>query len=114
MDELLGREAGHEVTGFDGAETSLDQIAASDPELLVVDVMVEGEKISGWSLLPLARIDPRFAHVPMIVFSAESVESQQRLEELATVGGVRLLRKPISAEDLYRTAEELLRPRPVQ
>lgn len=114
MHDLLGEQAGHQVTAFDGEHTSFEEIVASQPELLVIDVLLEGARLTGWGLVPLARADDRLRLVPIIVFSSEIAESEQRLKELAELGNVRLLRKPISADDLLQTADEMLRTPPTQ
>jgi DNA-binding NarL/FixJ family response regulator len=44
MYTILDGMDGHEVTGFEGEETTLDQLVDSAPELLIVDLRIAGHR----------------------------------------------------------------------
>ncbi len=60
------REAGHDVTAFDGARAALDAIATRVPDLLFTDVRMPGDD----GLVLLDKLKQRHPALPVIVMSA--------------------------------------------
>ena len=98
MSAILAEDAGYDVWLFDGEQTSVDEIAASDPELLIVDLLLGG--VSGWEIVALARAHPRLARVPVLICSADVAALRDRAEELERIGDVHVLRKPFGVDEL--------------
>lgn len=107
MESLLG-DAGHEVHGFDGQMATIDEIAATQPDLLIIDILVEGQASTGWDVLALARAHDQLRSVPIVVATADVVQTDRRRDELEQLGDIRVLAKPFGAEELDRTIAPLL------
>jgi DNA-binding NtrC family response regulator len=107
MYTILDGMEGHEVAGFEGEETTLEQLVESAPELLIVDLRIAGEDIKGWDILVLARTDPALRDVPLIVCSTDIKTLHERAAEFSRIGNVYALEKPFDVEHvtaLVRTA----------
>jgi CheY-like chemotaxis protein len=107
VEQMLG-DAGHEVTGMHGQEVSVDQIAATKPDLLLIDVMVAGDAATGWDVIALARTHEALRRLPVIVSTGEHLQGEARLEELARLGNLHILDKPFTARALYELTGRLL------
>ena len=55
MSAILDDDAGYDVTVFSGESTAIADIAAADPALIIVDLLLGGA--SGWEIVTLARAD---------------------------------------------------------
>ncbi|MDQ3688934.1 MAG: response regulator [Chloroflexota bacterium] len=102
MQELLG-DAGYEVTTIRGDETSIDGIAASAPDLLVIDLRLGGVDPTGWDVALMARVHDLLREVPIVICSADADGLRQRNAEMSALADVHVLAKPFGggdAEDL--------------
>jgi DNA-binding response OmpR family regulator len=106
MSAILDEDAGYDVTLFDGASTALDEIAASEPDLIIVDLLLGGA--SGWELVTLARADARLSDVPVIICSADVVTLRDRAAELEQIGNVHVLAKPFGIDEMTGLVERLI------
>ena len=98
MSAILDEDAGYEVALFDGEDTSIDELAASDPDLLIIDLVMGGA--SGWEIVALSRADERLAARPILVCSADIASLREKAEELARIGDVHVLEKPFSVDEI--------------
>ena len=106
MSAILDEDAGYEVTLFDGEETSIDELAASDPDLLIIDLVMGGA--SGWEIVALSRADQRLADRPILVCSADIASLREKAEELARIGDVHVLEKPFSVDAITEVVAGLV------
>ena len=106
MSAILDEDAGYDVQLFNGKEMGIDELAASDPNLIVVDLLLGGA--SGWEVVTLSRADQRLADVPIIVCSADVVALRDRAEELASIGKVHVMAKPFGIDELTDLVERLV------
>ena len=106
MSAILDEEAGYDVRLFNGQDTGIDQLAASDPNLIIVDLLLGGA--SGWEVVTLSRADDRLASVPIIVCSADVAALRDRAEELERVGNVHVLAKPFGIDEITGLVERLI------
>ena len=106
MSAILDEDAGYEVSLFNGQETGLDRIVSSNPDLVIVDLLLGGA--SGWELVTLARADERLAGIPIIVCSADVAALRERAGELKSIGNVHILAKPFSIDEITRLVEDLV------
>ena len=112
MSAILDDDAGYDVTLFDGQRSSIAEIAAAQPQLIVIDLLLGGA--SGWEIATLARADQRLADVPMIVCSADVTALRDRADELERIGNVHVLAKPFGIDELTEVVVRLIgRPQPV-
>jgi len=106
MSAILDEDAGYEVSLFAGERTTAAELAASAPDLLIIDLLLGG--VSGWELVVLARADQRLADVPVIVCSADVAELRERAEELKRIGNIHVLEKPFGVDQVTELVERLV------
>lgn len=111
--ELLGlfgdvlRFDGVEISLFDGSAT-LQDIEGSAPDLLVMELLLAAEGLSGLDLIRLVRSHRRLRHVPIIVCSGAIDQIRQHDGELRQTPGLFVLTKPFSLEELESCVGEAL------
>jgi CheY-like chemotaxis protein len=106
MRAILDEDAGYAVTLFAGDATAIGEIAASDPDLIIVDLLLGGA--SGWEIVTLARADQRLADVPVVICSADVTALKDREAELERVGNVHVLAKPFGIDEVTELVERLI------
>jgi DNA-binding response OmpR family regulator len=106
MAAILDEDAGYDVSLFDGERTSVDEIAAVDPGLVIVDLVLGGA--SGWEIVALSRADARLADRPILVCSADVTSLREKSEELERIGNVHVLEKPFTIDQITETVERLV------
>lgn len=98
---------GVELALFDGSAT-LQDIEASTPDLLVVDLRLGTESLTGMEIIRLARAHRQLRHVPIVVCSA-AVDQLVTLEpELSEIPNLFVLPKPFSLGELDACVGEAL------
>ena len=105
--ELLQGEH-YNVTTTNFVPSTFDQIAALDPALLIIDLVV-GER-SGVDLLALIADEAKTQRIPVIIVSTNQQlldESQAGAQQLAEH---RILRKPLDLHELLGMVNELIGP----
>ena len=106
MSAILDEDAGYEVTVFSGESTTIAEIAATGPALIIVDLLLGGA--SGWEVVTLARADERLASVPIIICSADVIALRDRAAELEHIGNVHILAKPFGVDEVIGLVERLV------
>jgi DNA-binding response OmpR family regulator len=106
MSAILDDDAGYDVSLFKGEVVEISELAASDPDLIIVDLLLGGA--SGWEIVTLARSDERLASVPIIVCSADVTALRDRESDLDRIGNVRVLAKPFAIDEITGLVEELI------
>jgi DNA-binding response OmpR family regulator len=106
MSAILDEESGYAVTLFDGETTSVAEIAAADPDLVIIDLLLGGA--SGWDIVALTRADERLADRPILVCSADVSSLREKTDELARIGNVHVLEKPFSIDQITDLVELLI------
>ena len=106
MSAILDEDAGYEVSLFNGEVVAMDELATSDPDLIIVDLLLGGA--SGWEIVTLARSDERLAAVPIIVCSADVTALRDREPDLEQTGNVHVLAKPFSIDEITELVERLI------
>ena len=104
MHDLLTEE-GYDVKVVEGDTVTIESIAATDPDLLVIDLRLGTTAPSGWDVLLMARAHEPLRDVPVVLCSADVVELRARADEMAAIADVHVLAKPFRIEE----AEELVR-----
>jgi DNA-binding response OmpR family regulator len=106
MQAILDEDAGYAVTLFAGDATAIGEIAASNPDLVIVDLLLGGA--SGWEIVTLARADRRLADVPVVICSADVTALKDRAGELERIGNVHVLAKPFGIDEVTELVERLI------
>jgi len=109
MDGLLTTQ-GHQMTGFQAVATAFEQVVASDPELLLVDLRLEDmrQEVSGWELIILAKAHPDLLNVPIILCTADVWELETRATDLEQIAGVHVRTKPFDVDEMCELIQRLL------
>jgi len=98
-------KAGFRVAAFDDGETGLDQLFASRPDLVVLDLMLPGR--NGLEILREVRGEPATADLPVMVLTARGAEMDKLLG--FEHGADDYLTKPFSPRELVARVQALLR-----
>jgi CheY-like chemotaxis protein len=106
MSAILDDEAGYDVTLFSGERMTMAELAASEPALIIIDLLLGGA--SGWELVTLARADERLADVPIIVASADVLALRDREAELERIGNIHIMSKPFGLDAMTDLVEGLV------
>jgi len=109
MKDLL-TSLGHEMIGFEAVETAFEQVVASDPDLLVVDLRLEDKRqeVSGWELIILARAHADLLDVPIILCTADLWELEKRATDLEQIADVYVRTKPFEVDAMCDLIQRLL------
>jgi DNA-binding response OmpR family regulator len=107
VNDVLEAEGPYEVFPFQDEETSLAELRAVRPDLVVVDIILE-RLPSGWELALLAGADRELGPIPIIVVSPEVSALGRRVRELREVANVRVLPKPFTLDELGHAVHEAL------
>jgi DNA-binding NtrC family response regulator len=112
MHELLAG-LGHQPTGFQTVEASIESVVASDPELLIVDLRLRDgpQSISGWELVVLARSHRHLLATPVILCSADAWALRERARDLEQLDGVHVRPKPFALDEMSDLIERALAER---
>jgi CheY-like chemotaxis protein len=94
-------ELDHEMIGLRGVRSSVEEVVATRPDVLMVDLRLDNtpQEISGWELLLLVRSHRDLREVPVIVCSADLRALKNRSRDLANAN-VHVLAKPFSLEEV--------------
>jgi two-component system phosphate regulon response regulator PhoB len=98
-------KAGYDVIESENANDALIFIEEITPDLIILDIMMPGLK--GTQLLQLLKRSPKFSHIPVIIISARSSESD--IVEGLELGADDYITKPFSMKVLVAKIKILLR-----
>lgn len=93
------------ATAYDGAQ-AFEVIKEERPDLVILDLMLP--KIDGYKVCGLLKMDTRFSHLPIIIFSARSQASDIALG--MEMGADAYVTKPFDPEALVAKIQELMNP----
>jgi CheY-like chemotaxis protein len=100
----LFQDERYNVTTTNFVPRSFEQIAALQPDALIVDVVV-GEQ-AGWELLERLHAGAETTGIPVIVVSTSPALLEEAQAE--RYGSHRYLAKPFDLDELVRTIQELI------
>lgn len=106
MEEVLG-EQGYDVDLMRTVEDAHERIRASQPDVVVCDIVVRLEE-RGWQVVELLTLDPRTSHIPLIVCSA-AVSALEERRAVLEAQGIQLLPKPFDLSRLLSAVESATR-----
>lgn len=108
MREVLA-ELGHDAVALEGATVTIDQIAETRPDLLIVDLRMDNEVLNdGWGLIVAARAHKVLANVPIVISTADHDFLRRRADEIGTLADVHPLPKPFAMRDIEELLDRLL------
>lgn len=100
---ILGRE-GYEVMTAPDGEAALQQLLASTPDLVILDVMLP--KLNGLEVLKKIRDHPLLKTLPVIVLTAKG--QRQDREAALRIGANLFMTKPFANNDVVEAVNALL------
>jgi CheY-like chemotaxis protein len=111
MQELLELGEGYDVVSSANWPHSFELIKSTQPDLIVLDLMM-GREQCGRAVLELLRDDPSTCHIPVIVCSAAAPALLDQARRLRDKGAVETLAKPFELDDMLGLIRRLLPSRP--
>jgi len=105
--EIL-EEEGFRVSLYSSTFNDVRQITEHNPDLVVLDLMIGGEK-EGWQLLQKMKMARETADIPVIVCTA-AVQIAREMEGHLRAKNVGLVLKPFDIDELVVEVQKFLRP----
>ena len=99
----------YETTTIDGDRPdALDEVRASHPDLLMIDLRMGSEGLHGWDIAQQVRADPAFTGLPVLICSADLLALKSLAEDMDDTRHIQTLTKPFSIDDLTGVIDEML------
>ena len=99
----------YETTTIDGDRPeALDEIRASRPDVLMIDLRMGADALHGWDIAQNVRRDPDFDGLPILVCSADTEALKELAPALAETRQIEVLKKPFGIDELCNTIDRLL------
>ena len=98
------RQDGWKVTSHSNGAGASEAIAQSDPDLLILDVMLPGR--SGFEILQDVRAEAGTRDLPVLMLTAKGQTKDREAAE--SLGASRFMTKPFSNQDMLETVRELV------
>lgn len=98
-------DEGYEVTPIPKHQGAFEQIKASQPDLVICDLIFENIP-HGWALLDMLFLDPETRPIPVILASAATEQVREVVPSLAAKG-IRWLEKPFEIERLLQMLRDV-------
>lgn len=102
--EFLMRREGFEVSTATDGEAALAALAASTPDLVLLDIMLP--KMNGFEVCQRMRADPRWSGVKVLMLSAKGRDTD--VAKGLALGADAYVTKPFSTKDLVVQVRQLL------
>ena len=91
-------EMGHRVSATPFAPEDLHAVKEADPDLVILDLVFEGEK-TGWQLAQTLRMTRETEHIPIIICTA-ATEDVLEQEGWLVADAIKVVLKPFTIDDL--------------
>jgi len=105
LESILLAAKGYQVTGVVDGTAALEEIAASKPDLVILDVMIP--ELDGFEVCRRIKASPETSHIPVVMLTAK--KNQQDVEHGERMGADAYLTKPFKAAVIMEAVEHLLR-----
>jgi CheY-like chemotaxis protein len=102
----LFQDEGYNVTTTNFVPNSFEQIAALDPDALIVDIVV-GQR-AGWELLEQINAAAVTTGIPVLIVSTDPRLLERAQEQAERYGNHRYLIKPFSLDDILEQIREMI------
>ena len=109
MHDLLANVEGYDVVSNSQWVRSVEFIKDSQPDLVILDLMM-GREQTGWAVLALLREDPATAQIPVVLCSAAAFALQQQAVRFDGPGRLAAVAKPFDLDHLLGVIARLLAP----
>jgi len=105
LESILLVAKGYHVTGVVDGMAALEEIAASKPDLVILDVMIP--ELDGFEVCRRIKASPETSHIPVVMLTAK--KNQQDMEYGERMGADAYLTKPFKAAVIMEAVERLLK-----
>ena len=105
LTRLVMRWAGHRVLSAVDAETGLTLARTSQPDLIIMDIMLSG--MDGLTATALLKGDPATARIPIIALTWRGSKNDEK--KAMAAGCDAYITKPFLRQQLDKTIEDLLK-----
>ena len=102
----LFQDEGYNVTTTNYVPNSFEQIAALEPDALIVDIVV-GQQV-GWELLEQLHAEAVTTGIPVLIVSTDPRLLERAQEQAARYGDHRYLIKPFGLDDILQQIREMI------
>jgi DNA-binding response OmpR family regulator len=102
--EFLMRREGYDVVTVADGDAALEALAASTPDLMILDVMLP--KLNGFEVCRRVRADPRWRGVRILMLTAKGRDSE--VSKGLGLGADLYVTKPFSTKELVAQIKGLL------
>jgi DNA-binding response OmpR family regulator len=102
----LFEDEGYEVILQSTPQFDAATIAAAAPDLIVLDLLFEGNLV-GWEALQALKLQPSSSSIPIVICSA-ATKYVAVLQSAFTMLGAHVLTKPFNLETLLKAVNQLL------
>lgn len=102
--EFLMRREGHEVVTASDGQEAMKLVAATRPDLMILDVMMPRK--NGFEVCAEVRAEPALSHIPILMLTAKGREAE--MKKGISLGADAYITKPFSTHDLVAKVHELL------
>lgn len=101
---------GYDVTALSGDRTGVEEVAATRPDLIILDLVLGShpDQLSGWEYLRLIRSHRSLQRLPVLLCSGDVRDLRARAEELADDPLVGILEKPFTLDELHARVGAML------
>lgn len=100
--EHLGYTVREAVDGVD----ALEQVGSNVPDLVLLDIAMP--RLDGLGVCRALRSDPTTANIPVLFYTASVADEWE--EEVARLGGCKVLVKPVDPHDVAQEVDSLIGP----
>lgn len=102
---------GYEIISWSEAATACEMIRQRQPDLVTLDLQMQGDRNAGLKVLECLHADPAICTIPVIIVSATADtlrDADRRLAELSYAWLV----KPVETEELFQLVASALQRSP--
>lgn len=97
--------SGYEVLTANDGQRALEIARKEKPDLVILDVMLP--KMDGYKVCGLLKKDSRYAHIPVMMFTAKAMDADMKLGQ--EVSADAYLTKPFEPKVLLEKIKELVK-----
>lgn len=106
MDEVLG-SLHHDAVPVSAKNASIDSIAGTRPDVLIIDLHINGDPRKGWDLATAAVQHPSLRETPLVLSTGDHAFLREREEQIRALP-IHLLAKPFSIDEVEKLVDRLL------
>lgn len=104
LESILLSAKGYSVTGVRDGESALEQIGATKPDLVVLDIMLP--RLDGFEVWRRIKENPETSAIPVVMLTAR--KNSQDLARGLQAGADAYITKPFKSAQVIETIESLL------